>query len=151
MTNCFASCGDLAPLNPFDLIDISGGSVVVTRLLLLPEFSISVAVPVWVGEVFVMICDSIEDCEPVSEVSLLDVGSPPLVGSSSAEGVGEMTMKSSLVASFGSGSGAGVGSGVGAGVGAGVGSGAGVGAGVTVRSMAWVVVPPRSSVTVTVN
>ena len=151
MTYCFASCGDFALLNPSNVTDILGGSVAVTRLPLLPEFSISVAVPVWVGEVFVMVCDSIVDCEPVSEVSLLDVWSPPLVGSSSAEGVGEVTMKSSLVASFGSGSGSGVGSGVGAGVGAGVGSGAGVGAGVTVRSMAWVVVPPRSSVTVTVN
>ena len=84
----------------------------VTRLSLLPEFSTSAAVPVWVVEVLVMVCDSTGACEPMPEVSM------SVAGLSVAEGVGVTMMKPSL-ASSGSGSGSGVGSGVGSGLGAG--------------------------------
>ena len=65
----------------------------VTRLSLLPEFSTSAAVPVWVVEVLVMVCDSTGACEPMPEVSM------SVAGLSVAEGVGVTMMKPSLASS----------------------------------------------------
>ena len=51
-------------------METAGGSVAITRLSLLPEFSTSTTEPVWVEEMLVIVSDSTVDCESVSEVSI---------------------------------------------------------------------------------
>ena len=50
-----AAVVDCAVTDPSEAIDTPGGSAAVTTLSLLPEFSTSAAVPVWVDDVLVMI------------------------------------------------------------------------------------------------
>ena len=59
---------DWAEAEPSEAMETPGGSVAVTRLSLLPEFSTSAAVPLWVDEVFVMVWEASPGSSSESEV-----------------------------------------------------------------------------------